>query len=134
MAKLGYVGFGILLVNTLLACWMTFRRYSVASHLDAKVTGTVLSVHQGQGRAPNDQIVATYVVDGKSYTVRGSSADDSDLNARKHPVSSSITVYYNAADPEHAALTPANGIVLWAGTAVLLLLASAYVGFLVFKR
>jgi hypothetical protein len=133
MSKLGWLGFLVLVANAILAGWMAWRRYALAGELDSTTQGTIVSAHDGSGRTPADRLVASFVVDGKTYSASGSSNDDSSLNTKKHPLDSKITVYYNAKNPSQAALTPRAGYLSFVVLAGLLAIASVAF-FLFFKK
>lgn len=134
MSKLAWLGFTVLVLNTLLAGWFAWKRYSMASELDTTTTGTIVSVQERTTRSASDRVVASYSVGGKSYTAQGNSGDDSSLNAKKYPLDSKITVYLSSKDPSVSALTPGAGFGLLAGTAALLLLTTLVISYFVFLK
>lgn len=134
MSKLGWLGFIVLVLNTLLAGWVAWKRYSLASELDTTTTGTIVSVQERTTRSSSDRVVASYSVGGKFYTVQGNSSEDSSISVEKYPLDSKITVYLSSKDPSVSALTPRAGFGLWAGTAALLLLVTAMISYFVFLK
>jgi hypothetical protein len=134
MSKWVWLGFAVLVVNATVACWVAWGRFSARSTTSSITQGQVVAVEDGYGRTPDDNIVATFVVENVTYTARGNSGEDSSLTVRNYPVGAPITVYYNDNDPSISSLTPGAGFGLWLGVAVLLVLVTGYVAYRLFRK
>jgi hypothetical protein len=134
MARWAWIGFGVLLVNAAIACWVTWGRFSARSTLNATTTGQVVGVTKGYGRTPDDHIAATFKVNDVTYNVRGNSGEDSSLTASNYSIGAPITIYFNDKDPSLSSLSRGAGVLFWTAIAVMLVLATGLVGYVVFFK
>ncbi len=134
MSRIGWVAFSVLVANTLLACWIAWSRYSLASELDETTIGTIISAEHTSGRNVSHDFVAEYVVEGRRYTVNSGPDQGHTMTIDEHPVGSKTTIYLSSRDPAKASFVPSAGFGFALGLALLLLAVTGTIAYLVFLK